>query len=236
MVFTTTVDYVMYTYNRRTTSANGPFLSRFRAPCKAPSFSHVGIRRCRPTFLGNVRRRGKRVGTVMRGPRRPDFRGAVITLSGDKRVLTHIDNIFFTLARTSAGSRVVTLRTGVTPVLSRRDSGVFLGRRLCGEITTIRTRRRTKGVRLAARRRCLLSGCCGRFIHSNTKLSTRGRRHLHRVGGRLSALAVRFNGRILTSGGSCLLIMSGGRSLTNLPSTIVTKTTRRTGTRKGSNG
>lgn len=206
---------MVYTYRRG--ARVGPFFARFRARCNTPSFAGVELRRCRPTFLGKVRRRGTRVGTVISGPRRPAFRGAVITLSGDNKVLTEMDKIFFTLARTSAGSSLATLGRGVTPMLSRRDSGVCLGRSLCGQITSIRRRRQRNGVALAARRRQLLSGCCGTFIHSNTKLSTKGRSHLERVGGRLSALKVTFSGRVLGRGGTCRLIVRGRTSLTKLP-------------------
>lgn len=208
-----TTDYVVCSYTAG--ASGGPFFARFRARCNIPTFSGVGLRCCRPTFLGKVRRRGRGVGAVVRGPRTPAFRGAVMTLSGDSPVLSHIDTVFFGVASTRAASRLARLSVGVTPMLSRRDSGVSLGRRLFTGMGGMC--RRGGSLRLAARRRHLLSGACGDFMHSKTGLSTRGRTHLHRIGGRLSALNVAFDGGVLGRGGAFRLFMSGRRSLTNLP-------------------
>lgn len=208
-----TTDYVVCSYAAG--ARDGPFFARFRARCNIPSFSGVGLRRCRPTFLGNVRRRGRGVRTVVRDPRIPAFRGAVMTLSGDTPVLSHIDTVFFGVASTRAASSLARLSVGLTPILSRRRSGVSLGRALFGQVGSIC--RRGSSLGLAVRRRQLLSGACGDFIHSKTGLSAGRRTHLHRVGGRLSALNVAFDGGMLGRGGTFRLFISGRRSLTNLP-------------------
>lgn len=237
---TTKLTIILKTYgssggdSKISASTIGPFFARCAAPFNIPPFRRVGIRRCGPTFLGKVRRRATRMRTVMGGPSGTAFRGAVITLSHDKRLLVGITCTFDNRTDIGAGSRVRTLRRRLSPLLSGRDSSVDLGPGLFTHIGSM-CRGRT-GLGLSGRRGGLLRRACGKFIQNNTGLSTSRRTRLHGLGRRVSVLRLAFKRGSLGRAGTFRLIISGGRSLSNLPRALVTTTTAATGRTKLSKG
>lgn len=211
----------------------GPFFKRCRAPRTAIPFSQVGARRCRPTVLRNVGRRGTRVSTVVLGPRGTGFGGAVRTFRRSNRLLSEIISIFNGVLDTRAGSSLRRLTRGVVPLLDRRDGGVALGRGLFTHIGRICSRGRA--LRLARRRDRLLRGTCGDFMQRNTGLRKRTERRCHGLAARLDGLALSFDRGGLGRAGDCRVLLAGGRDLTKLPRVVMRTTTRATGDRKGRN-
>lgn len=202
------------------------------APRSATPFRLVGVRRCRPTLLRKVGRRGRRVSTVIGGPRTPAFRGAVITLRGSNTLLSHMAAIFNGLVDTRADSRVRRLTRGVVPMLSRRDGGVDLGRGLFTHVGTMC--RRGSRLRLGNRSTRLLRGACSNFMEDNTGLANRTGRGFHRLGARLDVLALHFSRGLLGRAGGCRLTLARGR-LRKLPRDSLRDCTRATGSGKGRN-
>lgn len=206
-------------------------------PCRAlrsaAPFRRVQVRSCRPTIQRNVQLRSRRVRRVANGPRRPAFRGAVLTLRRTKGTLSQIAAILFGLLDTRAYSTLRRVTRGLAPTLSRRTGGVDLGRRLFTHMGTICSGERS--LRLAPRRHHLLRGSCSNFIHGKTGLSRRSGTAFQGLDVRLDDLALGFSRGRLGRAGNCRLILRARSRLTKLPRDTVRTTTRATRRGKGRN-